>query len=310
LNGTWTCNVTVRDSANSVASSAGNNSVDQLVALTILEDTISFGTMSPGQNSSVANSTNVTNMGNVAIDIQVKANADMSCSGAGTIGVGNISYNVSSGNYDTMSVKKLSTYPLIEPAFDLGIEGIATSEGMPSTKKEYWTIKIPSGVRGTCNNSITVMASLDLSDNPCACEGTGYQTRNISGDIVYVDCNADKCWTPTALYNNAWGPNVNETDDSCINKGDNYPACDYCDDLNYGGFNDWTLPVMNVLNALRCSNSCSGGKCFGGEGSSGYYWSSTEDSSSKYFAWLVGGTCNDTIVNSKGAYYYYRCVRG
>jgi len=99
-------------------------------------------------------------MGNVVIDIQVKANADMSCTGRGSIGVGNISYNLSSGGYDSMSAKKLSTVYQTESLFDLGVEGIVSAEGVPSVKKEYWAIKIPSGVAGTCNNTVTVAAVL------------------------------------------------------------------------------------------------------------------------------------------------------
>ena len=116
--------------------------------------------MGAGSNSSAANSTNVSNMGNVVLDLQASANAGMSCSGAGVIGAGNISYNVSSGNYDSMSSKKLSIGFVNESAFDLGIEGISTSEGVPSTKNEYWTINIPQGVQGVCNNTVTVLAVL------------------------------------------------------------------------------------------------------------------------------------------------------
>jgi hypothetical protein len=158
LNGTWTCNVSARDSANATGSSNWNNSVDQLVSLAVLEDSIAFGTMSPGQNSSFANSTNITNKGNVVIDILVSANADMSCSVSGLIGVGNISYNHTSGNYDSMTQKKLSITPGTESLFDLGISGIITADGVAASKKEYWAINIPSGVRGVCNNTVTVTA--------------------------------------------------------------------------------------------------------------------------------------------------------
>ena len=158
LNGTWTCRIDARDSSGNSGYATGTNSVDQLIALDILEPALSFGSMENGQNSSAANSTNITNKGNVVIDIQVRGNSGMSCSIAGAIGIGNISYNVSSGNYDSMSAKKLSTSFASENVFDLGVEGIATSDGVPSTKNEYWTIKIPSGVRGVCNNTVTVTA--------------------------------------------------------------------------------------------------------------------------------------------------------
>jgi len=85
----------------------------------------------------------------------------MSCS-LGEIGVGNISYNISSGSYDSMASKKLSTSWVTESGFDLGVEGVATGEDIPSTKNEYWTIMIPeTGVVGICNNSITITAVID-----------------------------------------------------------------------------------------------------------------------------------------------------
>jgi hypothetical protein len=45
----------------------------------------------------------------------------MSCT-SGSIGIGNISYNVSSGSYDTMSEKKMSTALQTEAGFDLDVE--------------------------------------------------------------------------------------------------------------------------------------------------------------------------------------------
>ena len=44
-------------------------------------------------------------------------------------------------------------------AFNLGVEGEATGEDIPSTKNEYWTINIPeTGVKGNCNNTIIITA--------------------------------------------------------------------------------------------------------------------------------------------------------
>ncbi|MBN2251834.1 MAG: hypothetical protein JW724_07160 [Candidatus Altiarchaeota archaeon] len=179
LNGTWMCNVTAWDQAAAQGDGAGNNSIDQLLALEILEDGISFGSMNVGESSSVANSTNITNKGNVFIDIRVKGNADLSCSGIGSIGIGNLSFNLSAGSYASMSANKLSTSYATETEFDLGIEGIATPEDAASTKNEYWTINIPQGVYGTCNNTITVGAILSE-----AAGETVFYVDNESGDHV------------------------------------------------------------------------------------------------------------------------------
>jgi len=124
----------------------------------------------------------------------------------------------------------------------------------------------------------------------CSCDGTGYEVHNVSGDIVYVDCNYDKCWSPTAGSTYKW-------DD----------AKNYCNNLNHGGFDDWTLPDKDTLHNLCASNSCSG-TCFGGEGSTGYYWSSTEyDSPTAYVVRFSDCYVRDYL---KGYSHYVRCVRG
>jgi hypothetical protein len=159
LNGTWTCNISANSSAGLNGSNTTTNTVDQLVALSVLEDSISFGTLQPGANSSSAQSTNISNLGNTLIDIAVNGSA-MVCNVSGTIGATNISYNLSSGNYDSMSAKKLNNTLVTETGFDLGIQGIATADSINSTKLEYWTMKVPTAVRGTCRNNITVTAVL------------------------------------------------------------------------------------------------------------------------------------------------------
>jgi hypothetical protein len=157
LNGTWTCTVTAKDSLGSTASSTGTNTVDQLVAVEISESWIHFGVMGLGSSSSVANTTNVTNKGNVVIDLQVAGNADMSCL-VGSLGVGNISYNLTGGAYATMSANKLSTSLSSALDFNLAPEGVSPfGEDQPATNLTYWTINVPSyGVRGECNNTVTI----------------------------------------------------------------------------------------------------------------------------------------------------------
>ncbi len=139
-----------------------------------------------------------------------------------------------------------------------------------------------------CDSNNWVLASGEV---PCNCPGTGYKTYNIvNGDTVYVDCNANKCWTPTqGSYN--WPD-----------------AKSRCSGLTYGRFTDWVLPDKTTLQNLCNSGSCSG-SCFGGDGSTYYYWSSTEYSSGRAYK-VDFYNCdlhNDyKIGNSE----YVRCVRG
>jgi hypothetical protein len=164
VNGTWTCNITAIDGGGDNATGNASNTVEQLVALTVLETNISFGSMNNGQNSSSAQSTNITNQGNVRIDVQVKSDADMTCSQLGSIGVGNISFNTSSGSYDSMydggAGNSLTTVFQTLNAFNLVPAGIGPFAGLQATNLTYWTIQVPQNVKGTCNNTITVAAVL------------------------------------------------------------------------------------------------------------------------------------------------------
>ena len=156
-----------------------------------------------------------------------------------------------------------------------------------------------------CNSTDWVSVSGGIS-HPlnCSCEGTGYKIYNVNGDIVYVDCSTDKCWTPTARLTYTWGGyGTDEPTNSCVGI-DSRPACNYCDNLDYGGFTDWLLPDKTTLRDL-CSNQ---GNTPFREGYSTYYWSSTEINS--YYAYPI--TFNDCSLHytyPKNNALYVRCVR-
>jgi len=158
-NGTWNCTIWAKDGALATTWNSTSNSVNQLIALDVTEAAIHFGTMASGQSSATANTTNVTNQGNVKINLQVAGSGDMICTAQGQIGVNNISYNLSSGAYTTMSTNQLSTSLSSALAFGLTAEGNgAFAADEPATNLTYWTIHIPTGVRGECNNTITISA--------------------------------------------------------------------------------------------------------------------------------------------------------
>ncbi len=128
----------------------------------------------------------------------------------------------------------------------------------------------------------------------CSCSGSSYETITCGDneDTVYVDCDADLCWTPTAGSGYIW-------DD----------AITYCDSTqnNYGGKTDWTLPDKTTLENLCNSDSCSV-TCFGGDGSSLHYWSSTEvDALIAYNVIFTNCFVYDYLA--KSSTFYARCVR-
>ncbi len=155
VNGTWTCNVTVNDSASNVDSNTGVNTVDDLTAISIFEATVDFGTLALGGESGGGNATEVSNQGNVVVDVRVNG-TDYVCTGQGTIPVNNTRYSTSDGGWAGMSLN-LTHAPVTDTGFDLGVEGIVTAEGVNATKDEYWTVAVPSsGVGGTCTNNIQI----------------------------------------------------------------------------------------------------------------------------------------------------------
>jgi hypothetical protein len=124
----------------------------------------------------------------------------------------------------------------------------------------------------------------DLMCTTCTCDGTGYETVTCFGDTIYVDCNADMCWSPTAA-----------------SKYNYNGAKNYCNNLVYAGKSDWFLTSRGVLIALCSSDSCSG-TCFGGDGFSSQYWCSSSSGIDVRFS-----DCSWYFA-AKSALYYVRCA--
>ena len=274
LSGNWTCRISAGDMSNNTGTGTGVNIVEELVSLSVLEGTVNFGSMDVGKNSSSAKSTNISNTGNMALDIRVYGNGDMSCSGAGKIGIGNISYSTVAGSYDSMSSKKLSTSPETESSFDLGVEGIASSEEVASSKNEYWTIRIPSGVSGTCNNTVTVLGIIDegsVSEKFYVQNSSNVSVSSFStaGNIILRgNCTAGgSCSNPPAgavflvqNSSNATVSYVDEMGNMCIQDAsctDYDPSCSSTGDDVYS--------IYNLMNVKVISINSSGNLCLTGE---------------------------------------------
>jgi hypothetical protein len=122
--------------------------------------------MTNGQNTTLvqAQGVNISNEGNVMIDIAVKSQtATMSCLGSadciGAIGVGNMTFNLTAGTYDNMiSGFNLTTTNQTVTAFNLTAKGIDTADTVNATRNLYWGIQIPQAVKGEFNTNITISA--------------------------------------------------------------------------------------------------------------------------------------------------------
>jgi hypothetical protein len=147
---TWTCKIRSYNSTNDAASNSNDATVNQLVALDVVEASINFGNMDLDETSSSDVSATVQNIGNIRIDVKLSGDS-FACS-SGTLSPETVRYSATSGNsYSSMT-------ELTGTAITLDLN-IAKSTGSPSTKDTYWKISIPnSGVGGSCSNTITFTA--------------------------------------------------------------------------------------------------------------------------------------------------------
>jgi len=159
LPGTWTVNITALDNDSAQVSGTDDNTVNTLAGLDVVETSIDFGALELGGKSSTATQMVVKSMGNVQIDAQYKG-TNFTC-GVGIIDVSNIKYGLDDVAYDSLTTV-LSDTDVTQTAFNLGIRGVDTEDGIDSTKTEYWGIQIPAtGVSGACTNTLTVTATSD-----------------------------------------------------------------------------------------------------------------------------------------------------
>ena len=88
-------------------------------------------------------------------------------------------------------------------------------------------------------------------------------------------------------------------------------AIDYCENMNFAGFDDWRLPNFNELYSIgdRSRYNPAIKDAFVNVVSSDY-WSSTTAASLTSYAWDVYFNNGFGYYNSKANGYYVRCVRG
>ena len=148
----------------------------------------------------------------------------------------------------------------------------------------------------------------------CTVEGP----TTIGGVPVYCDSSL-RMWSPTAdiggaATTKAWGP-TDETIGSCTGKGAGYPACNYCDTLNYAGLTGWTLPATDVLRGFWTA-PCGSASC--GSENPGVSWDTNAKSepywSSEDYDIDIASTVNfddgsEYDFNGKDNTMYVRCVR-
>ncbi len=161
-NGTWTCNVTAIDNGDLNGTGANITVIQPLIAINV-SDVIDYGQV-PVLNTSDEREANLTNFGNVPINISVRGwggqneslypNVSMICEFGGNISLDMQRYNITTGQtWDNMinltGQDRLISGLFVNPRNDTFIP----------LNKTYWRIKIPSGVGGLCNGTLLFTAS-------------------------------------------------------------------------------------------------------------------------------------------------------
>ncbi|MEM2121918.1 MAG: hypothetical protein QXU20_04650 [Candidatus Woesearchaeota archaeon] len=155
-NASWTCNVTAYDLDGAYNSSTNTTNINILVALNVSNTTIDYGNMAPLETSSSSVIENITNHGNVQIDLTLNG-TDMTCPNPfPAIPVGNQHYNVTGTDqsYDLMAALTLA--PVTVTAFNLPKRN--DTDALKAIRMTYWRISIPAGLKGVCQGNITFAA--------------------------------------------------------------------------------------------------------------------------------------------------------
>jgi len=146
----WTCKIRSYNASGNLASNETNTTVNSLIALDVIEETINFGTLDLGNTSINDINSTLNNIGNVQIDTKLSGN-NLSCT-SGSFTKERIKYSLIFGTiYNNMTA--LTGTPTILDT------NIAKSTGAISSKLIFWKISTPDlGIGGTCSNTITFTA--------------------------------------------------------------------------------------------------------------------------------------------------------
>ena len=171
--GEWNCSVTVNDSVSWTDSGWDNITINDLLAVG-LPDVIDYGTVNATEVSN-ENVTNITNFGNVPLNISLHGYAynnettgagyAMNCSlgNVGTIDINYEKFNLTSSTPGTLTLSQfeatyinLSSTPTVKN-FNLNYRQNDTVN--KAINASYWRIYVPKGVAGNCTGTIVFGAT-------------------------------------------------------------------------------------------------------------------------------------------------------
>jgi hypothetical protein len=161
-NGTWNCSVTVRDTGSLNATDVNSTTAIQPLVAFNVSDVLDYGNI-PGLNISDDREANMSNFGNVPLNISVRGwggqneslypNLSMICE-LGNISIDDERYNITSGQNWNNMVNLTNSNKLIS-----GLIVYSRNDTDLKINKTYWKIRIPTGVSGLCNGTLLFTAS-------------------------------------------------------------------------------------------------------------------------------------------------------
>ncbi|MBI2133951.1 hypothetical protein HYU11_04685 [Candidatus Woesearchaeota archaeon] len=174
-NGTWSCNVTIKDIGgflptetplNFTASGQGTVNISALIAIDT-PSTLNFGNLTVSQTST-AKQVNITNLGNRDVNISLygyggdneteQVNMSMVCPYGGNITILNERYSFeNSPNFDAMF-----TFNTSARSTNITLAKVTAQEPLDQNNRSNmtnWKLKIPYSVGGYCNGTIVFIAS-------------------------------------------------------------------------------------------------------------------------------------------------------
>ncbi len=161
VNGTWTCNMTAIDKGKLNATGENTTIILPLVAINV-SDVIDYGII-PALNTSDDREANISNFGNVPLNISVRgwggqneslyANLSMICE-YGNISIDYERFNTTP-NTPWSNMRNLTDSDQLLP----GLRVNSRNDTDLKINKTYWKLKVPSGVGGLCNGTILFIAS-------------------------------------------------------------------------------------------------------------------------------------------------------
>ena len=155
----WECNITATDGSTSASNTTGQTiTVQELKALSVapLSFTHSTGDTIPLGNTSIQESLNITNLGNINITLEVNGSGTAMDCAIGTVPLANMKYNISSGFAFSTGIALTSTVTNVSNL----VVAQQTDDSSQSVNYLYWLLQMPgTGVEGDCTGSITINAN-------------------------------------------------------------------------------------------------------------------------------------------------------